>query len=56
MGGCIILRGNHLAEAEFSQIESIIGAKGRQIYLYVEPDLGIWALALGVPYPVLKSW
>jgi hypothetical protein len=41
MGGCIILRGNHPADAEFSQIESIMGAKGRQIYPYAEPDIGI---------------
>jgi hypothetical protein len=41
MGGCVILRGNHPAEAGFSQIESIMGAKGRQIYPYAEPDLGI---------------
>jgi hypothetical protein len=41
MGGCIILRGNHPADAEFSQIESIIGGKGRQIYPDAETDIGI---------------
>jgi hypothetical protein len=29
MGGWIILRGNPPADAEFSQIEGIMGAKGR---------------------------
>jgi hypothetical protein len=41
MGGFFILRGNHPANAEFYQIDSIMGANGRQIYPYAEPDLGI---------------
>jgi hypothetical protein len=40
-GGFFMLRGNHPADAEFSQIESIMGANGRQIYPYAEPDIRI---------------
>jgi hypothetical protein len=36
-----ILRENHPANAEFYQIESIMGANGRQIYPYAEPDIRI---------------
>jgi hypothetical protein len=41
MGGFFMLRGNHPADAEFSQIESIMGANGRQIYPYAELDICI---------------
>jgi hypothetical protein len=51
-----ILRENHPANAEFYQIESIMGANGRQIYPYAEPDIRIRALALDMPSPMLKSW
>jgi hypothetical protein len=36
-----ILRENQPANAEFYQIESIMGANGRQIYPYAEPDIRI---------------
>jgi hypothetical protein len=41
MGGFFILRGNHPTDAEFYQIESIMGANGRQIYPYAELDICI---------------
>jgi hypothetical protein len=56
MGGFFILRGNHPTDAEFYQIESIMGANGRQIYPYAKPDIRIQALALDMPSPMLKSW
>jgi hypothetical protein len=41
MGGFFMLRGNHPADAEFSQIESIMAANGRLIYPYAELDIRI---------------
>ena len=41
MGGFFHIEKNHPANAEFYQIESIMGANGRQIYPYAEPDIRI---------------